>query len=58
MDNSICLLTWVKRHQKGETNLTRRSHMAGIIKYYNLLARADLLGRDFKSVSDAPKASG
>lgn len=56
MDNSVCFLSWIKKNQKGETNLNKRSHMSTVIKYYNLLARADILGRDFKSVSVAPTA--
>ncbi len=48
MSNTVDFFQWVKSHQKAETNLTKRSHMATIIKHYNLVQRQQALGQAIK----------
>ena len=57
LENSgtIDFFNWVKRRQRFENDLIKRSHMSTIIKYYNLLERCELLGRDIKSAHAVPK---
>lgn len=53
---TIDFFQWVKSHQKAELNLTKRSHMASVIKYSNLIARQLRVGIHARSALDAPKS--
>lgn len=53
----INFLQWVKSHQRTETNLSKREHMACIIKHANLVERQAKLGQDIRLAHVSPKVS-
>ncbi len=51
----IDFFDWVRSHQRAETDLVKRSHMACIIKFNNLVQRQQALGRGVTSEPVVPK---
>ncbi len=52
---TINFFKWIKSRQKAELDLTKRAHMAQVIRHYNLIARQEAFCREFKSVLASPK---